>query len=75
MLDRQASDALITSQSKGSKGSHSEEIQQLITQEQRIRKLCRELAWSPGALYGDLSTVPSSVASWYSREAECKAPG
>lgn len=75
MLDRQASDALITSQSKGSKGSHSEEIQQLITQEQRIRKLCSELAWSPGALYGGLSTVPSSVASWYSREAECKAPG
>lgn len=70
MPDRQSSDMLIISQSKGIKGSHSEEVQQLVTQEHRIRKHRSGLAWSPGTVYGGLSTVPSSVASWHSREAE-----
>ena len=70
VLDRQASDMLIISQSKGVKGSHSEEVQQLVTQEHRIRKHLSGLAWSPGALYGGLSPVPSSVASWHSMEVE-----
>ena len=70
VLDRQASDMLIISQSKGVKGSHSEEVQQLVTQEHRIRKHHSGLAWSLGALYGGLSTVPSSVASWHSMEVE-----